>query len=84
MGLDELSHIQIDSSRVVISLDETTNKMGSEDSDSTMHEWLMDEQQENPSDVYEEKDTQDQSDPGYQRCCRNVNRWSYHFTILKS
>jgi RNA polymerase sigma factor FliA len=58
LGLDELAHIQMDSSRVVISLDETTNKMGSEDSDSTMHEWLMDEQQENPSEAYEEKDNQ--------------------------
>jgi RNA polymerase sigma factor FliA len=58
LGLDELAHIQMDSSRVVISLDETTNKMGSEDADSSMHEWLMDEQQENPSDVYEEKDMQ--------------------------
>jgi RNA polymerase sigma factor for flagellar operon FliA len=58
MGLDELSHIQVDSSRVIISLDETTNKMGSEDADSSMHEWLMDEQQENPSEVFEEKDMQ--------------------------
>lgn len=58
MGLDELSHIQVDSSRVIISLDETTNKMGSDDADSSMHEWLMDEQQENPSEVFEEKDMQ--------------------------
>jgi RNA polymerase sigma factor FliA len=58
LGLDELAHIQMDSSRVVISLDETTNKIGNDDSDSSMHEWLMDEQQENPSDVYEEKDMQ--------------------------
>lgn len=58
MGLDELSHIQVDSSRVIISLDETTNKMGSEDAESSMHEWLMDEQQENPSEAYEEKDMQ--------------------------
>jgi RNA polymerase sigma factor FliA len=58
MGLDELSHIQVDSSRVIISLDETTNKMGSEDADSSMHEWLMDEQQENPSEAFEEKDMQ--------------------------
>ncbi len=58
LGLDELAHIQMDSSRVVISLDETTNKMGNEDSDSSMHEWLTDEQQENPSDIYEEKDMQ--------------------------
>jgi len=58
MGLDELSHIQVDSSRVIISLDETTNKMGNDDADSSMHEWLVDEQQENPSDAYEEKDMQ--------------------------
>ncbi len=58
LGLDELAHIQMDSSRVIISLDETTNKMGSEDTDSSMHEWLMDEQQENPQDIYEEKDMQ--------------------------
>ena len=58
MGLDELSHIQVDSSRVIISLDETTNKMGNEDAESSMHEWLMDEQQENPSEAYEEKDMQ--------------------------
>lgn len=58
LGMDELAHIQMDSSRVVISLDETTNKLGSEESDSTMHEWLMDEQQENPQDIYEEKDMQ--------------------------
>lgn len=58
MGLDELSQIQVDSSRVIISLDETTNKMGSDDADSSMHEWLMDEQQENPSEAFEEKDTQ--------------------------
>ena len=57
LGLDELSQIQMDSSRVIISLDETTNKMGSDDSESSMHEWLMDEQQEDPSDMYEEKDT---------------------------
>ncbi len=58
LGLDELSQIQMDSSRVIISLDETTNKLGSEDADSSMHEWLMDEQQENPQDIYEEKDMQ--------------------------
>jgi RNA polymerase sigma factor FliA len=58
LGLDELSHIQMDSSRVVISLDETTSNIGSDDSDSSMHEWLMDEHQENPSDLYEEKDMQ--------------------------
>jgi RNA polymerase sigma factor for flagellar operon FliA len=58
LGLDELAHIQMDSSRVIISLDETTNKIGSEDSDSSLHEWLMDEHQENPLDIYEEKDTQ--------------------------
>lgn len=58
IGLDELQQIQMDSSRVVISLDETSNKIGSEDLDSSMHEWLMDEQQENPSDLYEEKDMQ--------------------------
>jgi RNA polymerase sigma factor FliA len=58
MGLDELSHIQVDSSRVIISLDETTSKIGSDDADSSMHEWLMDEQQENPSEAFEEKDMQ--------------------------
>jgi len=58
LGMDELSHIQMDSSRVVISLDETTSKMGNEDAESSMHEWLMDEHQENPSEVYEEKDMQ--------------------------
>lgn len=58
MGLDELQQIQMDSSRVVISLDETNNKAGGENDDSSMHEWLMDEQQENPSDVYENKDMQ--------------------------
>ncbi len=59
LGLDELAQIQMDSSRVIISLDETTNKVGSDDSESSMHEWLMDEQQEDPSDIYEEKDTRD-------------------------
>jgi RNA polymerase sigma factor for flagellar operon FliA len=58
LGMDELSHIQMDSSRVVISLDETTSKMSNEDAESSMHEWLMDEHQENPSEVYEEKDMQ--------------------------
>jgi RNA polymerase sigma factor for flagellar operon FliA len=58
MGLDELSQIQVDSSRVIISLDETTNKMGDDDAESSMHEWLMDEQQENPSEAFEEKDMQ--------------------------
>jgi len=58
LGMDELSHIQMDSSRVVISLDETTSKMGNEDAESSMHEWLTDEHQENPSEVYEEKDMQ--------------------------
>ncbi|NMB53341.1 MAG: FliA/WhiG family RNA polymerase sigma factor [Leptolinea sp.] len=58
LGLDELAQIQMDSSRVVISLDETTSKLGSEDTESSMHEWLMDEQQENPSDILEEKDMQ--------------------------
>ncbi|GAP22495.1 FliA/WhiG family RNA polymerase sigma factor [Leptolinea tardivitalis] len=58
LNLEELSQIQVDSSRVIISLDETTNKMNSEDGESSMHEWLMDEQQENPSDMYEEKDMQ--------------------------
>ncbi len=57
LGLDELAQIQMDSSRVIISLDETTNKMGSDDAESSMHEWLMDEQQEDPSDIYEDKDT---------------------------
>ena len=58
LGLDELQHIQMDSSRVIISLDETSNNIANEDADSSMHEWLMDEQQENPSEVYEEKDMQ--------------------------
>jgi RNA polymerase sigma factor FliA len=58
LGLDELQHIQMDSSRVIISLDETSNKMSSEETDSSMHEWLRDEQQENPSDLFEEKDMQ--------------------------
>jgi RNA polymerase sigma factor for flagellar operon FliA len=58
LGLDELQHIQMDSSRVVISLDETSTNVGGEDADSSMHEWLMDEQQENPSAIYEEKDLQ--------------------------
>lgn len=58
LGLDELAHIQMDSSRVIISLDETTNKIGSDDTDSSLHEWLMDEQQENPLDITEEKDMQ--------------------------
>jgi RNA polymerase sigma factor FliA len=58
LGLDELQHIQMDSSRVVISLDETSTNVGGEDADSSMHEWLMDEQQENPSAMYEEKDLQ--------------------------
>jgi RNA polymerase sigma factor for flagellar operon FliA len=58
LGLNELQHIQMDSSRVIISLDETSTKMGGDDADSSMHEWLMDEQQENPSDMYEEKDMQ--------------------------
>jgi RNA polymerase sigma factor FliA len=58
LGLDELQQIQMDSSRVIISLDETSNKMSNEEGDSSMHEWLMDEKQENPSEVYEEKDMQ--------------------------
>jgi RNA polymerase sigma factor for flagellar operon FliA len=58
LNLEELQHIQMDSTRVVISLDETSNKLGSDDTDSSMHEWLMDEQQENPSELYEEKDMQ--------------------------
>jgi RNA polymerase sigma factor for flagellar operon FliA len=58
LNLEELQHIQMDSSRVLISLDETSNKLGNDDSESSMHEWLMDEQQENPSDLYEEKDMQ--------------------------
>ncbi|HEX7557118.1 MAG TPA: FliA/WhiG family RNA polymerase sigma factor [Leptolinea sp.] len=56
LGMDELQGIQMDSSRVIISLDETSNKAGSEDDDSSILEWIKDEKQENPSEIYEEKD----------------------------
>jgi RNA polymerase sigma factor FliA len=50
-----LQQIQMDSSRVVISLDEE-NDNGSEDGSGSMHEWLTDEKQENPLNLFEEKD----------------------------
>lgn len=58
IGMDELQQVQMDSTRVVVSLDETSTNPGNDDADSSMHEWIMDEKQENPSDVYEEKDMQ--------------------------
>jgi RNA polymerase sigma factor for flagellar operon FliA len=51
----DLQQIQMDSSRVIISLDEE-NDSGSEDGNSSMHEWLTDEKQENPLNLFEEKD----------------------------
>ncbi|MHC1782802.1 MAG: FliA/WhiG family RNA polymerase sigma factor [Anaerolineaceae bacterium] len=51
----DLQQIQLDSSRVIISLDEE-NDSGMEDGSSSMHEWLTDEKQENPLNLFEEKD----------------------------
>jgi RNA polymerase sigma factor for flagellar operon FliA len=53
----DLQQIQMDSSRVIISLDEETDA-GMDDGGGSMHEWLMDEKQENPQSLFEEKDLQ--------------------------
>jgi RNA polymerase sigma factor FliA len=50
-----LQQIQLDSSRVIISLDEESDN-GQEDGSGSMHEWLTDEKQENPLNLFEEKD----------------------------
>ncbi len=51
----DLQQIQMDSSRVIISLDEETDA-GLDDGGGSMHEWLTDEKQENPQSLFEEKD----------------------------
>lgn len=51
----DLQQIQMDSSRVIISLDEESDN-GLEDGSGSMHEWLTDEKQENPLTLFEEKD----------------------------
>lgn len=50
-----LQQIQMDSSKVIISLDEEKDD-GSEDGSGSMHEWITDEKQENPQNLYEDKD----------------------------
>ncbi len=50
-----LQQIQMDSSRVIISLDEESDS-GMDDGGGSMHEWLTDEKQENPLNLFEEKD----------------------------
>lgn len=50
----DLQQIQMDSSRVIISLDEESDS-GLEDGGGSMHEWLTDEKQENPQHLSEEK-----------------------------
>lgn len=53
----DLQQIQMDSSRVIISLD-VESDAGMDDGGGSMHEWLTDEKQENPQNLFEEKDLQ--------------------------
>jgi RNA polymerase sigma factor for flagellar operon FliA len=55
MGADQVQKALVDSSRVIVSLDETHE--GDEDDESSLHEVLADEQQENPSDILSQEET---------------------------
>jgi RNA polymerase sigma factor FliA len=55
LGADQVQKALVDSSRVIVSLDETHE--GDEDDESSLHEVLADEQQENPSDILSQEET---------------------------
>ncbi len=52
---DQVQKALVDSSRVIVSLDETHE--GDEEDDQSLHEVLADEQQENPSDILSQEET---------------------------
>ncbi|MCE1252999.1 MAG: FliA/WhiG family RNA polymerase sigma factor [Anaerolineae bacterium] len=55
INVDELQQIQQDSSHTVVSLD-VDDDMDADEGGSSLHERLMDDRQENPSESYEHKD----------------------------
>jgi RNA polymerase sigma factor FliA len=55
LGADQVQKALVDSSRVIVSLDETHE--GEEDEDQSLHEVLADDQQENPSDILAQEET---------------------------